>query len=187
MTHVDNGLGPGRNYREMAVFTFCQKSTQILIFIWKKGTIFFVQLCPVVARTWFRLRSVFLGAQNFGFWLESLFFFMRKPVFGTETRLALNRILTPTDIVYDFLFRSYACFRKKTWLTHKKVFPHPTMRALCPCNSPAPGLDKPRKYDGVKKFLMKIKHTRPLGSKHTSLLCFVTAVNIRPRIYFLTI
>ena len=38
---------------------------------------------------------------------------MRKPVFGTETPLALNRILTPTDLVYDVLVPSYACFRKK--------------------------------------------------------------------------
>ena len=36
-----------------------------------------------------------------------------------------------------------------------------------------------------QKFTMKIKHTKPLfGSKHTSLICFVTAVNIRPRIFF---
>ena len=78
MTHNDNGAGPGRIYGETAVFTFCRKAengpkirffpkkipkfAKRLIFIWEKGTFFFWQLCPVVARTW-------LGVKSEGFFL----------------------------------------------------------------------------------------------------------------------
>ena len=64
MTHIDNGPGPGRNYGETAVFTICRsvENTQNPSSIWKKVTFFFAQLCPVVARPWFRCkRERFLG------------------------------------------------------------------------------------------------------------------------------
>ena len=64
MTHIGNGPGPGRNYGETAVFTICRsvENTQNPSSIWKKVTFFFAQLCPVVARPWFRCkRERFLG------------------------------------------------------------------------------------------------------------------------------
>ena len=74
MTHIDNRLGPGWNYRETGVFSFCQKAengqnirfppqkiTRIPLRGWYinfgKGYFFFAHLCPVVATTWFRSRS----------------------------------------------------------------------------------------------------------------------------------
>ena len=70
MTYFDYGDGPGRNYGETAVFTFCRKAengpkirffpkklpkfAKRLIFIGEKGTFSFGQLCPVVAGTWLR-------------------------------------------------------------------------------------------------------------------------------------
>ena len=94
MTHIDNGHCHSRNYGETTVFTFCRKvvfgpkihffpkkhpkTAKRLIFIWEKGTFFFAQLCPVVARTWFRLRSEsFFWAQKFGFWPKNPFFSIR--------------------------------------------------------------------------------------------------------------
>ena len=57
ITQKDNGPGPGRNYGETGVFTFCRKAengpkirffpkklpkfAKRLIFIWEKGTFFF--------------------------------------------------------------------------------------------------------------------------------------------------
>ena len=77
ITHFDYGDGPGRNYGETAVFTFCLKAengTEIrffptlakrLIFIGEKGTFSFPQLLPVVARTWLGVKSgVFFGPKN---------------------------------------------------------------------------------------------------------------------------
>ena len=80
-----------RIYGETAVFTFCRKaengpkilffSKQLpkfakrLIFIGEKGIFFFWQLCPVVARTWLRLKSdFFFGPQKSGFRPENPFF-----------------------------------------------------------------------------------------------------------------
>ena len=102
MTHIDNGPGPGRNYGETTVFTFClkwengpkivfflpkkhPKPPKRLIFIWEKGTFSFAQLCPVVARTWFRLRSVcFFLPQKFGFRPENPFFHMETCFFALQ-------------------------------------------------------------------------------------------------------
>ena len=73
MAKNDNGLDPGRNYRETAGFTFGQscfwpkflfiqskkslESANRLISNWEKGTFLFAQHFPVVARTWCPLRS----------------------------------------------------------------------------------------------------------------------------------
>ena len=75
LTHNDNGVGPGKNYRETATFTFgrkvlfgqkCDSSppknpkfTKRLIFIWEKGTFLFAQLFLVVARTWLPCDPIF--------------------------------------------------------------------------------------------------------------------------------
>ena len=93
MTHNDNGAGPGRIYGETVVFTFCRKAengpkirffpkknpkfAKRLIFIWEKGTLFFWQLCPVVARTWLVTKSGgFFWAPKIRFSARNLFFCM---------------------------------------------------------------------------------------------------------------
>ena len=98
ITQNDNGHGPGRNYGETAVFTFGRKvffwpkmgfNTKIhpkflkrLMFIWEKATLFFEQFFPVVARTWFPLRSgFFLGPQTSGFG-PKIRFLPHDPNFG---------------------------------------------------------------------------------------------------------
>ena len=98
MTNFDYGDGPGRNYGETAVFTFCRKAengpkirffpkklpkfAKRLIFIGEKGTFSFPQLLPVVARTWLGLKSVcfFFGPKNPDFG-PKIRFFVWDPVF----------------------------------------------------------------------------------------------------------
>ena len=111
-----------------------------LIFIWEKGTFSFAQLCPVVARTWFRLRSVhfFLAPKIRNSARKSVFSYGNL-FFCTESRIAqvVTQILRPTDLVYDFSFPSYARFREGTRPMPQKVFPHPTVRAPSASNSPS--------------------------------------------------
>ena len=59
--------------------------------------------------------------------------------FCTESRIAqvVTQILRPTDLVYDFLFPSYARFREGTRPMPQKVLPHPTVRAPSASNSPS--------------------------------------------------
>ena len=92
MTNIDNGFGPGWNWRKRWFLRYAQQrktgqnscifsskkhqnSAKRLIFIWEKGTFFFAQLCPVVARTLLESRSesfvsgpkIQTLAQKFGF------------------------------------------------------------------------------------------------------------------------
>ena len=116
MTHIDNGHCHSRNYGETTVFTFCQKvvfgpkihffpkkhpkTTKRLIFIWENGTFFFAQLCPVVARTWFRLRSesFFLGPKIRILAQKSVFFYKTLDfVNGPFVDLAETIDLVPSD------------------------------------------------------------------------------------------
>ena len=48
---------------------------------------------------------------------------------GSFVALGENVHFPPWERLSDFTFRSYSRFRKKTWLTHQKVFPIPTVRA----------------------------------------------------------
>ena len=106
MTHIDNKPGPGimekgqslrlaekQKIGLKSIFSNTKhlKSAKRLIFIWEKGTFFFAQLCPVVARTWFRIRSVFF----FGFRPKCLFFSDFGPkvcdFFREETRFLAQK------------------------------------------------------------------------------------------------
>ena len=60
------------------------------LIIWAKALFFFEQLFPVVARTWFPLRSVFFWAQNLGFWSKNPIF---KGDAGKKTLAATPEIL----------------------------------------------------------------------------------------------
>ena len=103
MTHIGNGPGPGRNYGETAVFTVCRsvENTQNPSSIWKKVTFFFAQLCPVVARPWFRCkRERFFGPKNSDF--------------GSKIRFHQWPVdFAPSDLLCDFLFPRNSRFRKK--------------------------------------------------------------------------
>ena len=103
MTHIGNGPGPGRNYGETAVFTICRsvENTQNPSSIWKKVTFFFAQLCPVVARPWFRCkRERFFGPKNSDF--------------GSKIRFHPWPVdFAPSDLLCDFLFPRNSRFRKK--------------------------------------------------------------------------
>ena len=103
MTHIGNGPGPGRNYGETAVFTICRsvENTQNPSSIWKKVTFFFAQLCPVVARPWFRCkRERFFGPKNSDF--------------GSKIRFHQWPVdFAPSDLLCDFLFPRNSRFRKK--------------------------------------------------------------------------
>ena len=131
ITHNDNRPGPGRNYGETTVFTFgrrvffVQKSVfpkkhpkfaKRLIFILEKGTFFFEQLFPVVARTWLELKSecLFLGPK-FQFLVQKSDFCHMTPILVDDPFLALGMTVNfpPWKPFFDFPFRSYSCFRKK--------------------------------------------------------------------------
>ena len=111
-----------------------------LIFIWEKGTFFFAQLCPVVARTLLESRneSFDLGpkiqilAQKFGFWPKNPFFWYRTLDFDDGPFVALGKTvhLQPLDRFFDFSF-------PRNRRTRQKIFPHPTVGAPSASNSPS--------------------------------------------------
>ena len=110
------------------------------IFIWEKGTFFFEQLFPVVARTWLGSKSVclFLGPK-FRFLAKKSDFCHTTPILVDDPFLALGMTVNfpPWKPFFDFPFRSYSCFRKKIWLTAQKVFPPPTVGVPSASKSPS--------------------------------------------------
>ena len=130
ITQNDNGLGPSQNYGETGDFTFNgkvffwpkmhlnPKNTQnFLMFILEKGTFFFEQLFPVVARTWLILRSeLFFGDPKSWFLAEKkLIFCYTTPILVNGPFLALDETVhNPRwERFFDFSFPSYGRFRKK--------------------------------------------------------------------------
>ena len=120
-----------RIYGETAVFTFCRKAengpkirffpkkipkfAKRLIFIWEKGTFFFWQLCPVVARTWLEFKSgFFFLAPKIRILARKSFFSYGTAFFGKVAlvTLGVGSVLAPSDLFYDFSFPSYARFRE---------------------------------------------------------------------------
>ena len=99
-----------------------------------KGTFFFEQLFPVVARTWLGYRSecLFLGPK-FRFLVQKSDFCHTTPILVDDPFLALGMTVNfpPWEQFFDFPFRSYSCFRKKILLTAQKVFPLPTVGFYC--------------------------------------------------------
>ena len=82
-----------------------------------------------MARTWWILKSgtSFLGPK-FQFLAKKSDFCHTTPIFVDDPFLALDMTVNfpPWKRFFDFLFRSYSCFRKKIRLTAQKVFPPPT-------------------------------------------------------------
>ena len=110
-----------------------------LIFILEKGTFFFEQLFPVMARLWCPARSqLFFGLKSWFLAKKSDFCHM-TPIFVDDPFLALDMTVNfpPWKRFFDFPFRSYSSFRKKIWLTAQKVFPPPTVGVLSASKSPS--------------------------------------------------
>ena len=93
-----------------------------------KGYFFFAQLCPVVARTWFRLRSesFFLGPKIRILAQKSVFFYKTLDfVNGPFVDLAETIDLVPSDWFFDFWFPRKGPFCKKNGWRTKKSSPTP--------------------------------------------------------------
>ena len=87
------------------------------IFIREKGTFLFVQLFPVVAKTWLIKKSGFChGTPNL--------------VNGPFVALGETVHFAPWDRFFDFPFPDYGLFLKKKRPTRPKNFPHPLWRHL---------------------------------------------------------
>ena len=110
---------------------FSPENTQNLLKDWysfgKRVLFLFAQLFPVLARTWFELRSVcFFLAPKLGFRPQNPFFCHWTPNFVNSLFVALGKTLhfAPWDWFFDFSFPSYGRFRKKkTGRRAKKSFP----------------------------------------------------------------
>ena len=100
------------------------------LIIWAKALFFFEQLFPVVARTWLESKSecLFFGPK-FWFLAQKSDFCHTTPILVDDPFLALGMTVNfpPWKRFFDFLFRSYSCFRKKIRLTAQKVFPPPNL------------------------------------------------------------
>ena len=137
MTQNDNRPGSGRNYVETDVFTFGRKVVfwpkmgfnsknhpkflKRLIFIWEKATFFFEQLFPVVARTWFPLRS-----ESF-FWGPKSRFLAEKSNFchtnfGLFVALGETVHFPPWERFFDFLFLRFQPAKRAGWMISEKLF-----------------------------------------------------------------
>ena len=112
-----------------------RKFLKSLMFILEKGTFFFEQLFPVVARTWLGSKSGTL----FQFLAKKSDFCHTTPILVDDPFLALGMKVNfpPWKRFFDFPFWSYSCFRKKIRLTAQKVFPPPTVGAPSASNSPS--------------------------------------------------
>ena len=90
------------------------------LIIWAKALFFYEQLFPVVARTWWAPRSdrLLLGPK-FRFLVQKSDFCHTIPILVNDPFLALTMTVNfpPWERFFDFLFRSYSCFRKKIRLT----------------------------------------------------------------------
>ena len=117
------------------------KFLQRVIFILEKGTFFFEQLFPVVARTWLEYRSVcfFLGPKS-RFFAEKSYFCQMTPILVIGLFVALGETVhfPPWERFFYILFPRYGRFcKQKNWSTRQKVFPLPTVRAPSASNSPS--------------------------------------------------
>ena len=114
------------------------------------------------------------------------------PILVDDPFLALGMTVNfpPWKPFFDFLFRSYSCFRKKNWLTAQKVFPPPTVGVPSASKSPsalsaqalrAPAL-RARAWQIVWKQCRDI-HNMPTFHKYTNSkykagICFSGSWNI---------
>ena len=102
-------------------------------FIWENGTFLFLQLCPVIARTWLGVES------GLFFWGQKIQIFGQKSIFLNRTPIFVNGAFVAIDIGYLqaldpsknlFSFPSYGLFSEGTRPTCQKVLPNPTV-GLC--------------------------------------------------------
>ena len=105
----------------------------------KKGTLFFAQLFPVVARTWIELRSVFFLGPKSRLLAQKSNSCHTTPFLVDGPFVALGETvhIPCWERFFDISFLSYGCFLKKAWSTRQKLFPLPTGRALSASNSPS--------------------------------------------------
>ena len=82
--------------------------------------------------------SLFLGPK-FQFLAKKSDFCHTTPILVDDPFLALGMTVNfpPWERFFDFLIRSYSCFRKKIWLTPQKVFPPPTLGVPSSSKSPS--------------------------------------------------
>ena len=93
-----------------------------------------------LARTWLILKSECLfSGPKFRFLVQKSDFCHTTPILVNDPFLALGMTVNfpPWERFFDFLFRSYSCFRKKIRLTRQKVFPPPTVGVPSASNSPS--------------------------------------------------
>ena len=93
------------------------------------GKGYFLQLCPIVAKTWFQLRSEWF------FWSKKIGYLPENFAIGPWTpfaALCVGSILVPSHQLCNFSFRSYARFRKKTADTPKSLPPPHCMEHRLP-------------------------------------------------------
>ena len=80
-----------------------------------------------MAITWFPLRSEFFLGPKSRFLVQNFDFCHTNPILVNDPFLALGMTVyfPPWERFFDFLFRSYSCFRKKIRLTCKMSSPFP--------------------------------------------------------------
>ena len=83
--------------------------------------------------------GLFFWAQNLGFW-PKIPIFAIQPQFWSILAFGMAVNFPPWDPFFDFLLRSYCCFRKKIRLTRQKVFPPPTVGVPSASKSARAGL-----------------------------------------------
>ena len=88
-----------------------------------------------MARTWFARRSgsSFLGPKFWFLVQKSDFCHMTPILVNNPLALTMTINFPPWERFFNFLFRSYSCFRKKIMLTAQKIFQFAS-------NSPSAGL-----------------------------------------------
>ena len=111
MTQNDNGPGLGRNYGEMAVFTFGQK-----VFFWPKMH-FIPKKTPKICfeadihfgNEYFFLCELFFWARNHGFWPKNTIFVLGPQFWSTRPFVAFRETvhLPRSERFFDFSFPSY--------------------------------------------------------------------------------
>ena len=109
------------------IFEYCKiahENGSWLLIIWEKGTFSFGQLFPVLAGTWFRLRSEFFGPK-IRIWAGKTVFCYGTPSFVNGVFEALGICYLWIAFEIDFLFPSYGLLREGTRPTRQKVFSHP--------------------------------------------------------------
>ena len=101
MTNNDNGPGPGRNYRETAIFTFGRKAVS------GQNCRFFLENTRNLLKGYFFVSTTYFLGPKIRFLLYNTKFCQLFLALGEMVHFA------PWDWFFDFLFPSYGRFREK--------------------------------------------------------------------------